>query len=266
MIEKIKFGMPTLIECPTLEENARLCHELGLDFIELNMNFPQYQIKQLENTEYLTEIAEKYNLFYTIHLDENMDICNFNYLVADAYLETVRRTIEVAKKLHIPVLNMHMNHGIYTTLPDRKVRMYQEYFTEYMEGVRKFRDMCEQIIGGADIKICIENTDGYLDFEKNAIEYLLESKVFALTWDIGHSHGTKNIDEPFLMEHHNKLSHFHVHDGLGTKNHQTLGTGEIDLAQRLSIAKEHNCRCVVETKTVDALRKSIEYLTKTDFK
>ena len=33
------FGMPTLIENKTLEENIALCKELGLQFIELNMNF-----------------------------------------------------------------------------------------------------------------------------------------------------------------------------------------------------------------------------------
>lgn len=33
----------------------------------------------------------------------------------------------------------------------------------------------------------IENTDGYKEYEHKAIEYLLESPCFVLTWDIGHS-------------------------------------------------------------------------------
>ena len=32
----MQFGMPTLIENHTLEENAALCKALGLRFIELN--------------------------------------------------------------------------------------------------------------------------------------------------------------------------------------------------------------------------------------
>lgn len=36
----MQFGMPTLIENRNLEENAELCSELGLDFLELNMNMP----------------------------------------------------------------------------------------------------------------------------------------------------------------------------------------------------------------------------------
>jgi hypothetical protein len=34
------FGMPTLIELYGLEETMELCLELGLDFVELNMNLP----------------------------------------------------------------------------------------------------------------------------------------------------------------------------------------------------------------------------------
>lgn len=47
----IQFGMPTLVENRTLEENVTLCSSLGLKFIELNMNFPEYQIEQLEQTD-----------------------------------------------------------------------------------------------------------------------------------------------------------------------------------------------------------------------
>ena len=89
---------------------------------------------------------------------------------------------------------------------------------------------------------------------------MLESNVFALTWDIGHSNSAKNIDEKFLMTHENKLYHFHIHDSVGSKNHLALGTGEINLQQRLSIAKRHNCKCVLETKTIESLRKSIKWL------
>ena len=47
----MQYGMPTLIENQSLAENISLCKELGLKFIELNMNFPEYQINQLENWE-----------------------------------------------------------------------------------------------------------------------------------------------------------------------------------------------------------------------
>ena len=269
----MQFGMPTLIENHTLEENAALCESLGLRFIELNMNFPEYQTDRLAQTEELTQIAERHCLYYTVHLDENLNIADFNPLVTKAYLETVRRTILAAKAL-LPLrdrygdfcqpitLNMHMHHGIYITLPDRKVQMYERDYDTYMQSFAAFRSLCEEWIGDSSIMIAVENTDGFRDYEKAAIAYLLESPVFGLTWDIGHSKAIREADVPFLMEHREKLIHFHIHDGTETppRNHLPLGDGEIDLAARLKLAAERNARCVLETKTISALKQSVRWL------
>lgn len=269
----MQFGMPTLIENHTLEENAALCEALGLRFIELNMNFPEYQVDRLEQTDELVRIAEKHHLYYTVHLDENLNIADFNPLVTQAYLETVRRTILAAKAL-LPLrdrygdpaqpltLNMHMHHGIYITLPDRKVQMYERNFETYMQSFAVFRSLCEEWIGDSSIMMAVENTDGFRDYEKKMIAYLLESKKCGLTWDIGHSKAIREADVSFLMEHQDKLIHFHIHDGTETppRNHLALGDGEIDLDARLKLAAERNARCVLETKTISALKQSVRWL------
>ncbi len=265
--------MPTLIENRTLEDNIKLCESLGLRFIELNMNFPEYQTEKLEQTEHLIRAAEKAGIYYTIHLDENLNIADFNTLVSQAYSETVRRTIEVAKRL-LPlrdrfdvgsrplILNMHMNHGIHITLPNRKVQMYDRDFDTYMASFAVFRGRCEEWISDSDVMILVENTDGFRDYEKKATEYLLERPKFGLTWDIGHSKATGEKDVPFIREHAEQLRHFHIHDGLEEppKNHLALGDGEIDIVERLQLAASRNARCVLETKTVEALKKSVNWL------
>lgn len=180
-------------------------------------------------------------------------------------MDTVKRAIQVAKALDVPVLNMHMNHGVHFTLPGRKVLLFEKYFANYMESWKVFRNICEEAIADADIKICIENTNGYKNYEKSAIEYLLQSNVFGLTWDIGHSNAVKNMDEALIMSQQNKLYHFHIHDSLGKNDHMILGSGEIDLRQRLNIARERQCRCVVETKTIHALEESVAWLKKNNF-
>ncbi|MBQ6369933.1 MAG: sugar phosphate isomerase/epimerase [Parasporobacterium sp.] len=269
----MQFGMPTLIENRTLEDNVDLCRSLGLQFIELNMNFPEYQAEQLEQTEHLLDLARKAGIYYTIHLDENLNIADFNRLISEAYLETVRRSIIVMKKLlclrdqygddtQPLLLNMHMNHGIYITLPERKVRMYERDFDTYMKSVAVFREKCEEWIGEADVKIAVENTDGFREYEKRAIEYLLESRMFGLTWDIGHSKAAGEKDVPFILNHQDHLIHFHIHDGSEKppKNHLALGDGEIDLAERLLLAERSNARCVLETKTIEALKQSVAWL------
>jgi len=269
----IHFGMPTLIENRTLEDNAALCKSLGLKFIELNMNFPEYQIDTLERTDELVRIAEQAGIYYTIHLDENLNIADFNPLVTEAYLETVRRSIGAAKRLLVlrdrmgdagrPLtLNMHMNHGIFITLPDRKVQMYDRDFDTYKESFIKFRSLCEEWIGDSELRIAVENTDGFRDYEKKVIELLLESPVFGLTWDIGHSKGTGEKDVTFIRGHEDRLIHFHIHDGKEQppKNHLALGGGEIDIIDRLKLAESRNARCVLETKTIEALRTSVRWL------
>ena len=257
----MSFGMPTLIETSTLDECAKLCAELGLDFIELNMNLPQYQLDKID-VAYFKSIVDKYGVYYTIHLDENLNVSDFNPYVAEAYRKTVTDTIEIAKQLDIKVLNMHMAKGVYFTLPDRKVHLFSEYREQYLKSIVDFRDMCETAISDTDIKICMENCDGYEDFQKEAIELLLESKVFALTFDVGHNHGIGGTDEDFIMKHKARLHHIHLHDAKGRKNHLALGTGEMDIEKYINLAKEQNSRVILETKTVDGLQQSVEWLNK----
>ena len=269
----MQFGMPTLIENPTLADNIALCRSLGLRFIELNMNFPEYQLDQLEQTDELLRAAEDAGIYYTIHLDENLNIADFNPLVAEAYLETVRRSICALQKL-LPLrdrfgggprpltLNMHMHHGIHITLPDRKMQMYDRDFDSYMKSFSVFRKRCEEWIGGSGLMIAVENTDGFRGYERKAIDFLLESPVFGLTWDIGHSKAIGETDVPYILERREHLIHFHIHDGTEhpPRNHLALGDGEIDLSDRLRLARDRDARCVLETKTVEALKQSVRWL------
>lgn len=255
----LKLGMPTLIETDTLEACAVLCKELGLDFIELNMNLPQYQTGAVD-VAHFKAVADRYGLFYTIHLDENLNVSDFNPYIAEGYRRTVAETIALAKKLGAPVLNMHLSRGVYFTLPDKKVYLFSEYKEPYLKSIRDFRQMCEEAIGGDDIRICIENCSGYPAFQKEALEILLASPVFGLTFDIGHNHSCGGADEPYILEHKAHLYHMHLHDASGRKDHLALGAGELDLGKYLALAKEQNCRIVLETKTIEGLKQSVHWM------
>ncbi len=260
MKNNIVFGMPTLIECDDIRQTVKVCRNLSLDFIELNMNLPQYQIDSIDKAMLKKIKEEEENIFFTIHLDENINVCDFNKQVANAYINTVLDAIQIAKELEIPILNMHMAMGVHFTLPDKKVYLFNEYKNRYIDDLKKFRDRCTEAIGNSNIKICVENTGGYKVFQIEGLELLLESKVFALTWDIGHDHSANHKDSRFILSNRDRLLHMHIHDAKGTKNHLVLGTGEIDIMEKLAIAKNNSCSCVIETKTIDALRKSVHYL------
>ena len=252
-------GMPTLIELPEVEDCAALCAELGLQFVELNMNMPQFQTGSLEESR-LAKLSEKYGIYYTIHLDENLNVSDFNPLVAEAYLHTVQETIILAGKLHIPMLNMHLSQGVYFTLPHRRVYLFEEYLQQYLRSIRLFRDKCEKMVGTGDVRICVENSSGYTAFQRQALAILLESPVFGLTFDIGHNHCIGGRDEALILEHRDRLCHFHFHDALPGKDHLPLGTGEIDLQKYLRLASQTDSRIVLETKTIDGLRRSARWI------
>ena len=106
----LRFGMPTLIETATIEECAALCRDAGLSFIEMNMNLPQYQVETMDEI-HLKQVAKEYGIDYTIHLDENLAPADFSPQVAAAYRQVAVDTVEFAKKMEIPTLNMHLIQG-----------------------------------------------------------------------------------------------------------------------------------------------------------
>lgn len=252
-------GMPTLLENRDIVDCVMLCKELSLDFIELNMNFPQYQLDMID-IAYYTELSNKYHVYYTIHLEEEMNVCGYNKEVTAAYIRTVQKAIQTAKRLKVPVLNMHMAEGIYITLPDEKVYLFGKYQDLYMESLRRFKNICEEAVGDSGIRMCIENCGEYSKYAKEGIELLLESEVFALTFDLGHDHAIGGLNEPFIRAHKDRLIHMHLHDAVGKRNHLAIGTGEIDIKDKLTLAKECNCRCVLETKTIAGLKESVNNL------
>lgn len=260
----MRYGMPTLLETPTLESGAQLCREMGLSFLELNMNLPQYQIQVME-ADRMKRVARDYGIGYTIHLDENMNIADFNPYIREANLRTTLETIALAKELEIPVLNMHMPLGVYFTLPERKAYLLEEHGDQYLDHARYFRDACTGAIGDSGIRICVENWSGYRSWQIPALDALLESEAFGLTFDVGHNFCIRGADEPVILGRKEKLRHMHLHDvAEGNRDHQALGTGELDIEKYLKLAKEQNCSLVVETKTVAGLRESCRWLKEKD--
>lgn len=253
------FGMPFLLEMSSIEECCMLARELGLSFVELNANFPACQAEKLDPAE-LHRLARMYGLYFTLHVEEECDPFTFNPAVRAAWIRTMRHALHTAVALHMPIVNMHFPHGVYITLPDRKVFLYRQYEEEFRAALADLRSMGEEAVQGTATRITIENTNGWHPHEQQAIEYLLDSPVFGLNLDIGHCHAVDNVDEPFFRRHRDRLIHMHGHDALGSRNHLALGDGEIDLKERFAWARQQNCRIVLETKTVQALRTSTDRL------
>lgn len=256
----LSFGMPTLIETATVEEAAALCSELGLHFLELNTNFPNFQTHNLDPDK-LRALAQKYNIYYTIHLNDEMPIADFNIHVAKGNVDAVLDAIDFAGYIGAKKINMHLSEGAHYTMPDRIVQFYEAYEDKYLERIRDFRDACACAAVDEDLLICIENVTPFHEFQKNAIGELLCMECFGLTLDVGHNYCTNFVDEKFILDRAARLEHMHLHDARdGKKDHLALGDGEIDLARYLDIARTRDCSVVLETKTVQALRTSVRWI------
>ena len=254
----MRLGMPAMIEHSTIEESAALCAELGLSFLELNTNFPSQQIHLLDPGE-LRFLAKKYGIFYTIHLNDEMAVADFNPAVAEGYLNAMTQAIGFAEQICAPVLNMHLSDGPRYTMPDRKVWFYEAYEQKYLEGMTRFRDLCDFAVGRNNIRICIENSSGFRPFHLKALELLLQRSSFGMTLDIGHDHCTGGADSAWMLRQ-GKLHHMHIHDVATGNDHRPLGTGEVDLDRGLRVAQQQYCTAVLEVKTVEGLRQSATWI------
>lgn len=257
---QIKYGMPQLLELKDIEENVHLCEKLGLDFVELNANLPTCQPDRL-NVRYLNRLKLQYGVNFTIHLPEDIDLGHFNRRERAAYLKIIEESIGVADRLGIKVLNLHMNTGIHFTLPEQTVELYEAYKKEYLDNIKACKEAIDLYLGGTGIKIAIENT-GILNRPhiQEAVEILLKGDRFCLTWDVGHDYCHPGCDQPFIINHIDKVKHVHLHDAIEQKDHLPLYTGAIDLDEKLQLVEKNNPTVVIEVKTKEALIHSVARL------
>ena len=256
----MKFGMPTLVECKDIFECRDVAKQNGLDFIEINMSFPQYLPSAL-SVDALREITEKDGIFYTVHADEMLNPFDFNEKVSECYFDVMRDTIRFAKAVGVPVINMHLLKGVYVTLPGKVILLTDVYSDEYKKKVEKFIEMCEEEIGDAPLKIAIENVDSnpFTESQLSVLPLFMRSHVFGLTLDTGHELCLGFVDSHVFDEYPEKLLHLHLHDAVGKSAHLPLGTADVDIAAKLARLPEDKT-CLVEVKTVAGLGESVKYL------
>lgn len=255
----MKFGMPALVECNDVYDCIEVAKKNSLDFVEINMSFPQYLPDAIDISRLRKALSDS-GIFLTIHADEQLNPFDFNAEVSKCYFEVMRSAIRFALALDIPVINMHLLKGVYVTLPGKVILLTDVYKEQYFNRVREFIAMCEEEIGNSNLKICIENVDSnaFTESQLEALELFMASSVFGLTLDVGHEMCLKMADTHVFAKYPKKLVHMHLHDCDGKKPHLALGDGIMDIEAKISAFGGETC--LVEVKTIAGLEVSSEYL------
>jgi len=254
----LKIGMPTLIELETIEDNIELCKELKLDFIEINMNQPQFQLVQLDTAK-LKRLQAEHGIFFTFHLAEDIDIGHFTENIRNIFVSEIIQTLDMMDAIGAKILNMHMIPGVVFTLPNKKVFIYDQYKDTYFKNILTFSELVTSHIGNRSMKINLENTGifdkGYLC---EAVELLLENPHFNLTYDIGHDEKSGHKDQAFMKKNEKFINHYHMHDATLQADHLPFYDGNIDINNFLRRAESTQSTALFEIKTVAALKTSVE--------
>ncbi len=243
----MKYGMPTLMEFDNILENVQFAQDNNLDFIELNMDLPyNLEIDKID--------LKKYKMEFTMHLSEKLNVADLNDFMRKNYLKEAIRQIKLGIKNNIKKYNLHIDSGVYFTLPDGKFFLNEKYLKLYCQELNKSCRVLNKLAQEYNIEINFENTKIY-SFTYEAIKIINKYKYLGFTLDIGHNEKNGNKAYPIFKET-NKIRHIHLHDYDDKSDHLEIGKGNIDFNLYNDVLK--NNYIVIEVKLKNELANSIK--------
>ena len=244
----MKFGMPSLVEFDTIEENVKFAKQNNLDFIELNMDLP-----------YCQNIAnlKKYDIEFTMHVSEVVNVAELNPYLCKDYLDEAIRQIKLGIENNIKRFNIHIDSGVYFTLPDKKYFLNEKYRDIYKKRLDNSCKVLNKLAKENNVLINFENTK-IQPFTPLAVELINNYKYLGFTLDIGHNEKNGNKAYP-LFKGTNKVRHIHMHDYDGKSDHLAIGTGIIDFHKYKDLLKDNYI--VLEVKEKEQLTTSVKKIS-----
>jgi len=255
---RLSYGMPSLIECQSIEENLLLCQKLNLDFVEINMNM-LYCLPEYNDTDQLRAIKDQYHLYFTMHFPEEIDFGTFYKEIQVANIALFKRYVEYGAKIGVKKINIHLLPGVYITLPDKIVWTYEKFIERYLQNLKSSFEELILIASPYHIQVCVENTMVPEYLKEVFLKLKLIENLF-YTYDVGHDAKANYEIEPIYHNLGEKVTHMHLHDYDQVTDHQVLFDGVINITEKLEYANQNQMSVVIEIKTIKALSKSVENL------
>lgn len=245
----IKLGMPILYEYDNLNDNLLLAKKLGLDFIELNLNFG-YCRNEMENGS-IDKLLKKYDLEATLHFYDEADFASYNEVV-NAYKVLLKKYLLIGKN-YLKKINIHINVGPIVTISGEKNYIYEKEYDSYIKRLKNNLLEIKMLCENCGIDLVLENTNTPKFIQETFKE--LAKSGFKFTYDIGHD----NTDNYMIREIFSMLSfgEFHFHDGNTKKCHLALNDGNMDLKFFKDIAVSNQAYVLLEVKSANDLIKSV---------
>ena len=245
--------MPQLYEYDTIEDNLKLAKKLGLDFIELNLNFG-YCRKEME-AKTVSDLLKKYDIEATLHFYDEADMGSYQEVV-DAYLTHLERYAKLGEG-YIHQINMHLIPGPVVTISGVKNYIYEKEYDEYIARLVANFKRAEAICNKYNINMDNENTDNIPAYTTRTYHDLLKNN-FRFCYDIGHDHLSFDIVWNLLKDIELPFDEFHIHDACDRKKcHLALGDGVLDVAKFKRLAEKNNAYVVLEVKQSEDLLVSV---------
>ena len=98
-----------------------------------------------------------------------------------------------------------------------------------------------------------------------AIEIISNYNNLFFTLDLGHNIRYGNIAKEMFLKYDDRIKHIHLHDFNGSKDHQELFTGILNIKEELDFCKSKNIDVLIEVKRKEELVNSVNKLHKFDY-
>ena len=254
-------GIPSLLELGEVEQQCRFAVSLGLQFIELNLDLPQFQPDVLPVLK-LKELAKHYELSFSLHLPENLDLALFQEESRSGNLQYLKNIFSWAAKSEIKVAVLHLPQGVHFSLPEGKVLLYDNFFERFQTNLLYSFESVSKAASAANVTICLENTGSWQQkCISRVLPELLKLPNIAVCYDLGHAMRGGNAGL-LWNTYQSSIRHLHLHQAENGRDHLPIDSLSDGLRQCLQLAEERNLPAVIEVKTAEALRESEIFLRK----
>ena len=136
------------------------------------MNMPDNCPEALDPLE-VRDVTRSTGIEFTLHSPDELDLGSLHPTVREGHLGRMREALGWSAQAGVKVLNMHLSPGIYFTLPDRRVWIYDRYVDEFTANLWTAYQEMIPLARASGVDICTENVNNFdLPFVAQAVDEL----------------------------------------------------------------------------------------------